>query len=201
MPPEPEKYDHINEINRQCYNHCADYWDRLPFKDFLPQEIVRIHNPVAGYRTLDIGSGTGMLAEWLVKNGFDLLCIDPSEEMILRCRNKGLQVEQCTIQKFIPRESFGLVVAVLSLIHVQKKEIAEQIDKIHKMLNPEGTFVLAVIEGHGEGISETEAKYPRYFSYYTRDEILQLTSGKFRLLSERSWSRDSSYLVFIFRKI
>lgn len=201
MQAESQKHDQINEINRQCYNHCANYWDRLPFKDFLPQEIVRLHNPVAGYRTLDIGSGTGMLAEWLVKSGFDLLCIDPSEEMVLRCRKKCLQVEQCTIQKFIPIESFGLVVAVLSLIHVPKSEIAEQMDKIHKMLNLEGTFVLAVIKGHGEGISETDAKYPRYFSYYTREEVLQLTSGKFRLLSEHSWIRDSSYLVFIFRKI
>ena len=69
------------------------------------------------------------------------------------------------------------------------------------MLNLEGTFVLAVIEGQGEGIGETDAKYPRYFSYFKRDEVLQLTSGKFTLLSEPSWIRDRSYLVFIFRKI
>ena len=120
MHAESQKPDQIKKINNLCYNHCADYWDRLPFKGFLPQGILRLHNPLAGYRTLDIGSGTGMLAEWLGKNGFDLYCIDPSEEMVLRCRKKGLQVEQCTIQEFTPVEFFGLVLAVLSLFMSQK---------------------------------------------------------------------------------
>lgn len=189
----------INALNTQCYNAKAD-WDRMPFADFLPSQILLKHPSDAGMRALEIGSGTGLLALFLQTHGFEVLCLDPSEEMVRRSREKGLTTIQTTLQNFSSKEKFGLVSAVLSLIHVPKREAFVQIRKIADWLNPHGTFILALIEGKGEGIGEKNSNYPRYFSYYTRQEVLDLTQEYFQVVFEKEVKGPVSYLVFIFQK-
>lgn len=190
----------IEALNAQCYNARADDWDRLPFAAYLPNQVLAMHHPAAGKRALDIGSGTGMLADWFAKQGFEILCLDPAQEMVLRCRAKGLNTLQTSLQNFSCNEKFGLIVAVLSLIHIPKREIPEQFKRITEWLNPNGTLVLAVIEGQGEGIGEKNSRFPRYFSYFTRQEIFDLTQKNYDCVFEKRVSGPITYLVFIFRK-
>lgn len=196
----PMSIEEINQLNNRCYDAKADYWDRFPFPEFLPKEILQNHHPISGMNALDIGSGTGLLAEWLCKNGFSVLCLDPSSEMVGRCREKGLTTIQTTLQTFSCDQKFGLITAVLSLIHLPKQEILAQLKRISDWLNPDGLFVLALIEGEGEGVAETHSDYPRYFSWYTRQEVIDLTRKDFDCLFERKVGSPVSYLVFIFRK-
>ena len=67
-----------------------------------------------------------------------MTCLDPSDEMVRRCREKGLKTVQTTLQAFQTEEKFAIVIAILSLIHVQKNEFAAQIEKIRSCLEPEG---------------------------------------------------------------
>lgn len=200
MLNEPMPTQTINAINARCYNVQADFWDRLPFADFLPSQILQQHHRDAGMKALDIGSGTGMLADWLANQGFHVLCLDPSDEMVRRCRAKKLNTLQTTIQKFTCTETFGLITAVLSLIHVPKREISAQFKRFSTWLNPKGIFVLALIEGEGEGIGERNSKYPRYFSYYTRQEVLNLVPSDLECAFETRVNGPVPYLVFIFKK-
>jgi 2-polyprenyl-3-methyl-5-hydroxy-6-metoxy-1,4-benzoquinol methylase len=198
---EPLSTDSINALNVRCYDARADVWDRMPFADFLPKQILLKHHLQAGMNALDIGSGTGMLAEWLAKQGFAVQCIDPSDEMVRRCRAKGLNTFQTTLQNFHPKEKFGLITAVLSFIHLPKREMAQELQRIAGWLNPEGTFVLAMIQGTGEGIGEKHSSHPRYFSYYTKEEILALTAPHFGCVFYTETHGPVSYLVFIFDKL
>lgn len=190
----------IDILNKKCYNTCADNWDRLPFADFLPAAIVRAHNTQSGWKALDIGSGTGRLDVWLAKQGYQVLCLDPSDVMVHRTRTLGFTSLQKTIQEFATTEKFDLVLAILSLIHVPKCEMPAQINKIARMLNSEGVFALAMIEGQGEGVGEASSGYPRYFAYYSRQEILDLLNPDFVLMEERQAGGSINYLVFLFRK-
>lgn len=190
----------IDTLNKKCYDARADYWDRLPFADFLPEAIIKAHNPQNGFKAVDIGSGTGRLALWLAKHGYQVLCLDPSDEMVRRTRFMGFTTQQTTIQEFTTTEKFDLVLAILSLIHVPKSEMPAQLEKISQMLNPEGVFALAMIQGQGEGVAETTSDFPRYFAYYNRQEIMALTRGSFDLIDEVKTPGPISYLVFLFRK-
>uniref|UniRef100_A0A915DP49 Methyltransferase type 11 domain-containing protein n=1 Tax=Ditylenchus dipsaci TaxID=166011 RepID=A0A915DP49_9BILA len=152
----------------------------MPFADILPQQILLQHNPSAGTEVLDIGSGTGMLAEFLKQKGFSLLCIDPSEEMVKRTSAKGLNTVQTNLQDFA--------------------KMPTELERIHKWINPNGIFVLAMIEGRGEGVQEGDSKYPRYFSFYTKEEILGLMEKKFECVFESRRQGPTTYLIFIFRK-
>ena len=189
-----------NQVNQRCYDLQADNWDRFPFADFLPLFIQHYHDPRLGNTVLDIGSGTGVLAKWLQDQGFEPFCIDPSDEMVRRCRKKGLTVQQTTIQDFHSNETFGMVMAILSLIHVPKNEFSEQITKIATLLPQKGIFLLALIEGNSEGIQEVSSGYPRYFSTFAKDDVLNMTKGQSDLLDYRSVGKNPTYLVFVLQK-
>lgn len=190
----------IDTLNCYCYDHCADAWNRFPFKDFLPTQITTFFNKENSRTVLDIGSGTGSIAIWLKNLGFQATCLDPSTEMVRRTRQMGLITFQDTIQNFSTDQKFGMVLAILSLIHVPKNEFPNQIQKIHKLLEPKGLFVLAMIEGEHEGVKEAQSEYPRFFAEYQEQEILEIVQPNgFQLLDYRRVPNNSlNYLVFFF---
>lgn len=191
-----------DKINQDCYDNCYWLWDRFPFPEILPQWIVRYHSPSLDRVALDIGSGTGQLAKWLQNQGFDLLCIDPSPVMIKECRAKGLTCLQTTFQNFHSSKSFSEVFAVLSFIHIPKKEWPEQMDKVADLLKPEGLFFLAVIQGENESVvQDPSLDFPRFFAYFTQNEIIKLTEKKFELLDCATLhGPEKPYLLVALRK-
>lgn len=167
----------IDQINQVCYDQCAANWDRFPFPSDLPLLVHKYAKPELGQRVLDVGSGTGILARWLSSHDYNVLCIDPSPEMVKRCQEKGLTTSQTDIQHFQPEGQFALIFAILSLMHVTREDLPSQIKKLAEALVPGGIFFLAMLEGKGEGFYE--GPYPRFFTYYTKEELLSLLSPYF----------------------
>jgi len=102
--------------------------------------------------------------------------------MARRCRKRGLKTLQSTLQDFKPEVEFHLISAICSLVHVPKEDCPAEIEKIAGCLAPRGLFLLALIEGEGEGIEEQETGFPRFFARYREKEILSLLEKKFELL-------------------
>jgi SAM-dependent methyltransferase len=79
--------------------------------------------------TLDVGCGTGALAERLAARGYAMVGIDPSEGMleILRARCPAVQAIQAsgTALPFVD-DSFDLVLTVATLHHVAKADAVRQ---------------------------------------------------------------------------
>lgn len=190
----------INELNQKCYDAQADRWLRFPFQSVLPGWVKAYAVPG---RALDIGSGNGILAGWLKENGFDVLCLDPSLEMVSRCRAKGLETVEGTIQEFEAQKTFSSVFAILSLIHVPKSEFPAQAEKIASLLPSGGTFFLALIEGSSEEVREQETGYPRFFSTFQKEEALGYFRPYFDLLEAMetaSTNTSTPCLLFALKK-
>ena len=200
MPSLPKR-SQLDALNQHCYDNCYQLWDRFPFPEVLPHWIMNDHDPTLGQRVLDIGSGTGQLALWLQNQGFDVLCLDPSPVMVKCCRSKGLPCLQTTFQDYQNTKPFSIVLAILSFIHVPKKEWKEQLSKVANLLPPKGLFILALIEGEKEAIQVTSTNFSRFFAYFNREEVLKLTENEFELLNFHSYpSSGNSYLLFALRK-
>lgn len=137
-----------------------------------------------GKRILDLGSGPGNHALYFKKKGFDVLCLDFSDEMLKLCKKKGLKTIKMDIEKLkFPKESFDGVWAYASLLHVPKKGINPIIKKIRAALKKDGILAIALKEGEGAGLEENES-YPntkRYFSYYTKNEIRNIFGKYFKI--------------------
>lgn len=191
---------HIDKVNQACYDNRAYLWDRFPFPDSLPQFVTQYTPTQLGKRVLDVGSGTGILAKWLQGQGFDVLCLDPSPEMVQRCKEKGLQVIPGTFQNYRGEGKFAMIFAILSLIHVPKAQFGDQIKKLGELLPEKGILFLGMLEGKGESFSEGP-DYPRFFAYYNPEEIRKIASHEFEQKAYRHYpSNGIGYMLFVFEK-
>lgn len=188
-------------INNRCYDALADQWDRFPFKSDLPRMIKEGYHPALGNKVLDIGSGTGIFAAWLQESGFDVLCLDPSDEMVKRTRAKGLKTYQMRIQDFQSDEQFAAIFAILSLIHVPKKEFDAVLSKIANLLPEGGLLVVGMIGGNGEGIEGGGFfGYPRFFSKFKMKELKSKFSQQFTVKEAISFEGPVQYYLFLLIK-
>jgi ubiquinone/menaquinone biosynthesis C-methylase UbiE len=157
-----------------------------------------------GIKVIDLGCGPGMHTEYFKSKGLDVLCIDFSEKMIEICKSKGLNAEVMDIEDLqLEDNSFDGIWAYTSLLHVPKANMTKVIEKISRIIKPQGLLAFALKEGSTEGFEE-HVKYPgtkRWFNYYPDAEVRSMFS-KFELLSfNRSVFNKHTFISYLYKKI
>lgn len=98
---------------------------------------------------LDLGCGTGTLTELLSKEGYDMIGVDYSEEMLNRAMEKreasGLSILYL-LQDMREFELYGTVKAVVSVCDslnylLDKEDIIETFRLVNNYLDPKGLFI------------------------------------------------------------
>ncbi len=151
-----------------------------------------------------MGSGPGNHAVVLQKNGFEVLCLDNSSEMLKKCKEKGLVTIHSDLENLnLPEKSFDAIWAYTSLLHVPKNNLSSIITTICKILKDNGYFFLSLKEGNGEGFIPFEKGGQRWFSYYTDEEIRTLLQKDFEII--RYWKvpingKNKAFLDYFCRK-
>ncbi len=99
---------------------------------------------------LEIGCGSGRDAGFMYQNGYDVLAIDGSREMIVEAKRYHPElVDKLDIIK-IPNElsfepsSFDGVYSIATLMHLEKDSIDSTFEKIAMMLKPGGKLFFSV---------------------------------------------------------
>ena len=122
--------------------------------------------------------------------------------MVQRCKKKGLVAHLSRFQDFKAKEKFSVILALSSLLHVKKSEFRLMLEKIHDMLDTNGLFLLSLAQGFGEEI--VKENVPRFFAFYTKDEVLAATRNLFELIdfSDEYVSKNNrKFMIFAFHKI
>ena len=98
---------------------------------------------------LDLGCGTGTLTELLAKEGYDMIGVDYSEEMLSRAMEKreesGLSILYL-LQDMREFELYGTVKAVVSVCDslnylLEEEEVIETFRLVNNYLDPKGIFI------------------------------------------------------------
>jgi len=188
-----------DKINEAFYNESIHSFNSIPFDPLLPQLLQKY--PI-GHQLLEIGSGPGALALRLKDLGCQVTCLEPAKKLAEIAINKGLEVHPLTIQEFETNFEYDCILAISSLIHVPKKELPLQIQKIAKMLKSHGWFFVSFIEGEGEGLEDpTQTGRLRYFANWKEGEFDRLTSPYFNLLeSHKIYNKkiDRTFLLRVY---
>lgn len=145
------------------------------------------HLREAGAQTLlEIGAGPGKDAAFFRENGLDVVCIDLSEDMVTRCRQKGLSayVMDMARLEFAPA-SFDAVYALNCLLHIPKTELPDVLAGIERVLAPAGLLLMGVYGGFDyEGVWEDDRYEPkRFFSFYTDEHLRRVVSTVFDVVA------------------
>lgn len=135
-------------------------------------------------KLLEIGSGPGIDGVYFQGNGLDVTCIDLSPESVKICTEKGLRAEVMDFYNLsFQDQSFDAVYALNCLLHIPKKDFAEVLQEIHRVMNPGALFFIGLYGGESfEGIWEQDWCEPkRFFAMYTDGEIREAVAPYFRI--------------------
>ncbi|MBE7159955.1 MAG: class I SAM-dependent methyltransferase [Williamsia herbipolensis] len=92
---------HAQRDRADSFGSVAVAYDR--YRPRYPDDVLDAVAALAGGgRVLDVGAGTGLLAEALVSRGLDVLGVEPDAEMAGVARAKGLTVEEATAESWDP---------------------------------------------------------------------------------------------------
>ena len=190
----------------ETYNAAAKAYDEetAEFWNIFPDAFIRAFAESVKGKVLDVGSGPGRDALILQKTGLEVMCLDASSAMVEMTKQKGLASALADFNNIpFADESFDGVWAYTSLLHVPKAEIGKSVQEIMRVLKRNGVFGLGLIEGETEGYVESiSMDLPRYFSYYTKEEVEKLLQGYgfTTFFFETFKPRSKNYLHFLARK-
>ena len=194
----------LDTVNKEFYNAYADSFDKIPFKDVLPNLLLKyLSQPDS--QVLEIGSGAGALALWMTQLGHTITCIEPAEIPAEMARKKGLTVCTTRFQDFQTDQKFDFILAISSLIHIPQQEIPDQIKKLSKLLQKEGLAIVSLIEGDSEGYDDpTKKGKNRYFSKFSEQELKSLLSPYFSIIERHKIEvrqMNQSFLLLVLKPI
>ncbi len=120
---------------------------------------------------LDVGCGIGQVSSILQSRGHVVYPVDASSEMVRVARTEfQVNASQGTFDQIDEVEFFEGIWANFSLLHTKKKYFPENLNKLFTALKQNGVFFCSL----KSGIGENRDSLGRYYSYYLKEEVLDI---------------------------
>jgi len=131
----------------------------VAFADALPQ----------GGAVLELGTGSGKDAAYLLSRGFDVQPSDGSPELAEQAeRLIGRKVCIMRFDQLEDEQAYDGVWASASLLHAPADELTDDLSRIHRALRSGGLCVASFKAGSGEG----RDRFGRYYNYPDAETLL-----------------------------
>ncbi|SHK05381.1 Methyltransferase domain-containing protein [Anaerobranca californiensis DSM 14826] len=158
-----ETIEYYNKNSLEFYQNTKDVkMDQLYnfFLKYLPQNA----------KILDLGCGSGRDTKYFLENGYDVVAVDGSIEMVkLSTELTGKETLHMTFQQLDFQNEFNGVWACASLLHVPRGEMEGVLFKISRGLKEKGVLFASFKYGDKE-----EFRNGRFFNYYDEGSFRQL---------------------------
>jgi len=163
-----------------------------------------------GGKILDLGCGPGRDAKIFSEKGFKVVGIDLSGQMVLKAKKIAPLAEFRMMGFMNIRFNPGYFDAVwfeAGLLCVEKKNAAQLLNDINKILADKGILYMSIKEGMGEGFEhDRRYNHEKFYAYYQEEEVRKLlTDAGFGIIKFSRVKSDSPYhthnwLYFFCRK-
>jgi SAM-dependent methyltransferase len=143
----------IESYNLLAEDYAREYCDELSRKPFDCELLERfVRSLPSDARVCDLGCGPGHLAEHLRSLGAHAFGVDLSPSMIAIAAKRYPSNEYLVgdmRQLKLPDEAVGGIVALYSMIHLGRQEVAPAVREMTRVLVPGGGLLVAVHRGKG----------------------------------------------------
>lgn len=120
-------------------------------------------------KILELGTGSGRDAEFLLQRGFDVTPTDASAELAAHAEARlNHPVRILAFDALEDVSQYDAVWACACLLHAPASELTDDLSRIHRALKPGGLFVASFKAGNGEG----RDSFGRYYNYPSADTLL-----------------------------
>ena len=182
-------YSTFANIYHEMYQHIFDYDKEFEFYD----AILKKNN---SHKILEIGCGTGLLAQRFVANGYDYLGLDLHEEMLQIARSevpsaKFIQGDMCNMQF---KEQFqAVLITGRSLAYIiNDKEVLDTFISVSNALVYKGTFVFGVFEA--PAIFEDMHDFEQNIEHGSK-KIKRINKLKKIISPAETWDWNAKYII------
>ncbi len=164
-----------NELTIQSYeSHVQEYIDGSP-KDVSGSMKEWLDGSIAGLpidaRILELGSASGRDAAYLQNLGYTVDCSDAAQSFVELLQQRGFNARKLIAITDDFGGPYELVLANAVLLHFSRDEIRQVLRKVFDSLGEHGRFAFTIKQGEGEAWSENKLGAPRYFCYWTEEQI------------------------------
>lgn len=122
---------------------------------------------------LDFGCGSGRDSKYFIENGYKVKAIDGSIEMCkLASEYINQDVECMKFDELNEENTYDAIWACSSILHVEKEELPNILNKMIKALKPNGVIFTAFKKGEGYEIKEG-----KYYNFLTKEELEKILNG------------------------
>jgi SAM-dependent methyltransferase len=170
-----------NHQTIQSYEaHVQEYINGTPqdvsgvVKEWLDEAIANLPKDA---RILEFGSAFGRDATYLQNFGYKVECTDATQAFVDLLKQKGFNARQLNAITDDLGGQYDLVLANAVLLHFTRDETKQVLQKVFDALKPGGSFAFTLKQGEGEKWSEDKLGAPRYFCFWTEDQIQQLVEA------------------------
>jgi SAM-dependent methyltransferase len=142
--------DSYNRLAEEYVKHYADELRGKPFDRLLLERFAK--DVPSGKRICDLGCGSGHVADHLKNLGVDVIGIDISPRMVEVAKRTYPAIEYRVgdmLDSDLPDESLGAVVALYSIIHLERDQVRPTLGEMFRVLVPGGGVLLSFHKGEG----------------------------------------------------
>lgn len=182
---------------REAYNGLAETYDRInASNEPIIDDVNLFLELLRGDLVLDVGCGHGRDSLFFSNRGLTTVGFDLSISLIRIAMNKSEYT--CYVMADMRYPPFrantfnGLWVSA-SFHHLDKQDASKSIMNQYETMKKHGVIYISVKKGDFAGFEESN-RYngaPRFYSFYTKDEINQLvTKAGFTIHASKDYSHD-----------
>ena len=177
------------DLTIQYYNKHADEFVSRTVDIDMSELYPKFTNLLpSGGCILDAGCGSGRDSRYFLSQGFEVVAIDASEEMV-KCASKlmGQSAVQMKFEDVTFSNEFDGIWACASLLHVKKENFVSTLNILSNALITSGVIYVS--------LKESKSSIPdggRHFSYYSADEVNGIISDQPSLELLDLWFDENS---------
>ena len=136
-----------------------------------------------GAYIVDFGCGTGRDTKYFLNQGYLVDAMDGSEQLCqIASELTGIKVRQMLFHELEVNEKYDGIWACASILHLQKKELKEVLEKMLTALKSDGWIYTSFKYGEYEG-----ERNGRYFTDFTIDTFADFVQEIHNLQVEEYW--------------
>lgn len=163
----------VDTYEKIAGKYAEQYFDDMVDVPYIDKFLAKL--PKHG-KILDVGSGPGQFGKHMIENGFEVIGIDFSKEMVAIAKKKVPTADFRHMdmrQLDFPDNSFDGIFSAYSLIHIPSEEVLTTLKGFHRVLKTNGYIEIAVQRGDADKIID-EPFMPTekmFFNFFTEERI------------------------------
>jgi SAM-dependent methyltransferase len=197
-----------NDQTIQTYQQNFDkYVERTPqdvdgeFKSWIDAFLQEL--PVNG-EVFELGSAFGRDAKYIADKGFKVYCTDIIPQALEKLAQEGFETAEYDF-RVAPRAEwkgrFDGFFASAVLLHAPQPVFEQAVWSILEVLKVGGVCAFSLKTGTGDEVSTEKMDAPRFFKYYSLDEVEKILAKYPVIIVSANLTSDGKWMQIIFKKM